>query len=138
MQWWSKLRKEPQKEGSVAVDIRTYEDLLRLTQSYARLHLDEVATISHAKDAIKMLNTSLHTLGMDTPGQKNDSIATSFDKTGYIAHVFKTPVTEAQAVSKLMERTNWFPTEDSALRQISKLRSTGNLLDSGGKYSWVS
>ena len=137
LEWWSTLRKVEQKEGGLAVDIRTYEDLVRLTQAYARLHLEEVATISHAKDAIKMLNISLHTLGMDTPGQKNASIANSFDKTGWIEHVFKTPVTEDQAVSKLMEKSKWFPTEESAKRQIAKLGSTGSILDSGGKYSWV-
>jgi len=137
LKWWSDLRKEDQKEGGLAVDIRTYEDLIRLTQAYARLHLDETAEIGHAKSAIEMLNTSLHTLGMNTPGQKNASIANSFDKTGYIQHVFKEPVTEAQAISKLMEKSTWFPTEESALRQIAKLRSTGNLLDSGGKYSWI-
>ena len=137
LEWWSELRKVEQEEGGLAVDIRTYEDLVRLTQAYARLQLEETATIGHAKDAIKMLNTSLHTLGMDTPGQKNASIANSFDKTGYIQHVFKEPVTEDQAISKLMEKSKWFPTEESAQRQIAKLRSTGNLLDSGGKYSWI-
>jgi len=137
LEWWSTLRKVEQKEGGLAVDIRTYEDLVRLTQAYARLHLEEVATIGHAKDAIKMLNTSLHTLGMDTPGEKNASIANSFDKTGWIEHAFKTPVTESQAVAKLMEKAKWFPTEESAKRQIAKLGSTGTILDSGGKYSWV-
>ena len=63
LEWWSKLRKEEQKEGGLAVDIRTYEDLIRLTQAYARLHLEETAEIGHAKSAIEMLNTSLHTLG---------------------------------------------------------------------------
>jgi replicative DNA helicase Mcm len=137
LEWWSELRKVEQEEGGLAVDIRTYEDLVRLTQAYARLQLEETATIGHAKDAIKMLNTSLHTLGMDTPGQKNASIANSFDKTGWIGHVFREPVTEDQAIAKLMEKSKWFPTEESARRQIAKLGSTGQILDSGGKYSWV-
>ena len=75
LNWWSDLREVVQKDGSVAVDIRTYEDLVRLTQAYARLHLKEEADIGDANDAIKLLNVSLHTLGMDTPGQRNASIA---------------------------------------------------------------
>ena len=138
LNWWSDLREVVQKDGSVAVDIRTYEDLVRLTQAYARLHLKEEADIGDANDAIKLLNVSLHTLGMDTPGQRNASITNSFNKTEYVQHVFREPITEGQAVSKLMEKHNFFPSEEKAMSEINKLRAGGKLLDSGGKYSWVS
>ncbi len=137
LNWWSDLREVVQKDGSVAVDIRTYEDLVRLTQAYARLHLKEEADIGDANDAIKLLNVSLHTLGMDTPGQRNASIANSFNKTEYVQHVFREPITESQAIVKLMDKHNFFPSEEKAMSEINKLRASGKLLDSGGKYSWV-
>ena len=136
--WWTELRDEKQKEESISVDIRTYEDLCRLTEAYARLDLVEEANITHAKKAIKMLNDSLHTLGMNTPGEKNASINEHFDKKGYISFVFSHPINRAMAVAKLCEKYKWFPTESSAEREIEKLIAWGNITESGGVLEWVS
>ena len=136
--WWSELRQVKQKDESLSVDIRTYEDLCRLTQAYTRLELEEVSTKDHASRAIKMLNDSLQTLGMSTPGERNTSMIEHMDKPTYIRYVFTNPVTHAQAVSKLMERPMWFPTEEKAEAEIDKLlNKTNSLLESGGKYTWV-
>lgn len=138
LKWWSDLREEEQKEESIAVDIRTYEDLCRLTEAYARLDLSEEATVQHATRAIKMLNDSLHTLGMNTPGEKNASIAQHFDKNGYVRYVFEKPITRAQAVAKLCEKHKWFPTEESAEFEIEKLiNKVHSLSESGGILTWV-
>jgi len=136
-EWWSTLRMEEQKEESIAIDIRTLEDLHRLTEAYARLDLTEVATVDHANRAIKMLNDSLHTLGMNTPGEKNDSLHKSFDKNGYIQFIFSKPISRGMAIAKLCEKPKWFPTEFSAKEEISKLHGKGLILESGDKLSWV-
>lgn len=137
-EWWSNLRQEKQKDESISVDIRTLEDLHRLAEAYARLDLSEIVKVEHANKAIKMLNDSLHTLGMNTPGEKNESIVESFDKEGYIEFVFKEPITEDMAVAKLRRKPKWFPTDESALREIDRLRNKANkIIESGGIYTWV-
>ena len=139
VEWWSKLRQEKQINESLSVDIRTYEDLCRLTQAYARLDLVEITSQDHARRAIKMLNDSLQTLGMSTPGERNASIVEHMDKSEYIRWVFTDPLTHTQAISKLMERPKWFSTEEKAEAEIDKLlHKTNSLLESGGKYTWVS
>lgn len=136
--WWGELRMVDQKEQSLAIDIRTLEDLHRLTEAYARLDLVEIATPEHANKAIKMLNDSLHTLGMNTPGEKNQSLSESFDKNGYTQFVFEHGVTEDQAVSKLCEKPKWYSSEYEAKKQIEYLHGKGLIMESGGKWIWVS
>ena len=138
VEWWSKLRQEKQTNESLSVDIRTYEDLCRLTQAYARLDLVEITSQDHARRAIKMLNDSLQTLGMSTPGERNASIVEHMDKSEFIRHVFSKPVTHSQAVVELMEKSQWFSTEEKAEAEIDKLlHKTNSLLESGGKYKWI-
>ncbi len=136
-QWWSSLRLEEQREGSISVDIRTLEDLHRIAEAYARFHLSETVTREHANMAIKMLKESLHTLGMNTPGEKNASITESMNKNDYIAYVFKQSLTHDQVIAKLTEKYKWFPSEEKAHEQIVKLKSMGLISESGDKYTWV-
>jgi replicative DNA helicase Mcm len=136
--WWVDLRSISQKEESVAVDSRTLEDLHRLADAYAKMDLSETVTTDHAKKAIKMLNDSLQTLGMSTPGERNDSIADSFDKQGYIQFVFSEPISEDMAIAKLRRKPQWFKTDDEAKNEIDKLRNKLNkLIESGGVLKWV-
>jgi len=136
--WWSELRQVKQKDESLSVDIRTYEDLCRLTQAYTRLDLEELSTKDHASRAIKMLNDSLQTLGMNTPGERNTSMIEHMDKSTFIRFVFTNPVTHDQAVAKLMEKHMWFSTEEKAEAEIDKLlNKTNSLIESGGKLTWV-
>ena len=136
--WWSELRQVEQKDESLSVDIRTYEDLCRLTQAYTRLDLEEFSTKDHAHRAIKMLNDSIQTLGMNTPGERNASIMEHMDKGSYIRFVFSNPISHDQAVAKLMEKYNWFSTEEKAEAEIDKLlNKTNSLMESGGKLTWV-
>jgi replicative DNA helicase Mcm len=136
--WWSELRQVEQKDESLSVDIRTYEDLCRLTQAYTRLELEELSTKDHAHRAIKMLNDSIQTLGMNTPGERNTSIMEHMDKSSYIRFVFNTPITHDQAIAKLMEKYNWFSSEEKAEAEIDKLlNKTNSISESGGKLIWV-
>jgi replicative DNA helicase Mcm len=136
--WWSELRQVEQKDESLSVDIRTYEDLCRLTQAYTRLELEEISTKDHAHRAIKMLNDSIQTLGMNTPGERNSSIMEHMDKSSYIRFVFNTPISHDQAVAKLMEKYNWFSSEEKAEAEIDKLlNKTNSISESGGKLIWV-
>ena len=136
--WWSELRQVEQKDESLSVDIRTYEDLCRLTQAYTRLDLEEISTKDHAHRAIKMLNDSIQTLGMNTPGERNTSIMEHMDKSSYIRYIFNTPITHDQAIAKLMEKYNWFSSEEKAEAEIDKLlNKTNSISESGGKLIWV-
>ena len=135
--WWTDLRVEEQKEGSVAVDVRTLEDLTRITEAYARMDLTNNATDAHANRAIKLINDSLHTLGMSTPGEKNDSVINAFNKDEAIEYILKQGVSHEVAINRLME-LKWIKSETQAGREIQKLRNNGNLLETEGKYEWVS
>jgi replicative DNA helicase Mcm len=134
--WWSSLREVSQADGSIAIDFRTIEDLHRLTEAYARMDLSEVATISHANRAIKMLNDSLHTLGMNTPGEKNISVVETMSKIQYFEYVFKEPRTMIKAITLLCEKQKWF-NEWSAEKMIQDFHIKGKLIETGGEYSWV-
>lgn len=136
--WWSNLRQVSQSEESISVDIRTLEDLHRIAEAYAKMDLSPTVDIDHAKKAVKMLNDSLHTLGMNTPGQKNDSITDSFDRAGFIQHVFSEPITEDMAIAKLRRKPQWFHTDDEAKAEIDKLRNKYNkIIENGGMLKWV-
>ena len=137
VEWWSELRSQSQKEESITVDIRTYEDLCRLTEAYARLDLSEIAQIHHAKKAIKLLKYSLQTLGMNTPGEKNDSLTHHYSKQEYIQFVFKDYIHRVAAVAKLCEKRNYFPTDESAENMIEKLITEAKLTESGNELKWV-
>ena len=134
--WWGSLREVVQMDGAIAVDYRTIEDLHRLTEAYARLELSEIATVDHAHRAIKLLNDSLHTLGMDTPGQKNESVVNAMTKTQFFEYVFKEPRTMEKAKTLLCEKQKWF-NEWSAEKMIQDFHGSGRLMESGGKYQWV-
>jgi len=134
--WWGSLREVTQMDGAIAIDYRTIEDLHRLTEAYARMDLSEVATINHAKKAIKILNDSLHTLGMDTPGQKNDSVLDSMTKTQFFEYTFKEPRTMVKGVALLTTKPHWF-NDFSAEKMIVDFHASGRLLESGGEYQWV-
>lgn len=137
-EWWANLRQVSQKEESITIDIRTLEDLHRMSEAYAKLDLSETVTPEHAKKAIKLLNDSLHTLGMNTPGEKNASISDHLDREGYIQFVFSEPITEDMAVAKLRRKPKWFPTDESAINEIEKLRNKySKIILSEGVYKWV-
>lgn len=134
--WWSELRNESQKEESIQIDFRTIEDLHRLTEAYARMDLSTTADVCHAKRAIKMLNDSLHTLGMNTPGEKNQSVLESMTKGEYFKFIFREPRTMVKACSLLCEKRWW--TDLNAEKAIQDAHGKGILIESGGEYSWVS
>lgn len=135
--WWSELRDVEQMEGAIAVDVRTLYDIHRLAQAYAKLDLSETVEVRHAERAIKMLNDSLHTLGMNTPGEKNQSIMKHMDKMEFVRYIFREPVTMEVAVTRMCEKNKWFPSEESAKVEIENLNKTHSLLEVGDKLKWV-
>jgi len=137
-EWWADLRNTDQAEGSIAVDHRTLYDLHRMAQAYAKLDLSETVDVTHAQRAIDLLKESLKTLGMNTPGERNASLVNQFDKQGYTAWVFEKPISHDAAIEKLCDKPKWFPTEMKAAEMIRDLKRYGKILESGGKYSWVS
>jgi replicative DNA helicase Mcm len=136
--WWVSLRQVEQLEGTPITGARTNEDLHRLASAYARLDLSNDITNIHANKAIKMMNDSLRTLGMNTPGEKNASIVTHLDKNGYVKFIFGNPITHGMAIVRLMEKPIWFGTEDRAKDEIDRLiNKTHQVAEIGGELVWV-
>ena len=137
--WWADLRAEGQEEESISVDIRTLMDLHRIAQAYAKLDLSSTIEVSHAKRAIQMLNDSLKTLGMNTPGEKNTSMVDSLDKMGYVQMVFKEELSMVKAQVKMYnEKPHWWHTEEQAHDFIIELHGKGTLIEpTAGVYQWA-
>ena len=75
---------------------------------------------------------------MNTPGEKNASISDSFDRAGFIQHVFSEPITEDMAIAKLRRKPQWFSSDEIAQAEIDKLRNKYNkVIESGGLLKWV-
>ena len=136
-EWWTTLRQVDQAEGSIAVDIRTLQDIHRISQAYAKLDLSDTVTVDHANRAIKLFNDYLHTMGMNTPGERNTSITETFDKMGYFKYVFMKPQTMLQAQTKMLEKPKWWSDESKAHDFIVTMHGKGILTESGGEYSLV-
>jgi len=135
--WWIDLRQVDQADGSLQVNTRDLQDIHRISQAYAKLDLSETVTVDHANRAIKMCNDALHTMGMNTPGERNTSISQSFDKMGYFKYVFMKPITMVQAQTKLCEKPKWWSDESKAHDFIIQMHGKGTLTESGGEYSLV-
>ena len=84
-----------------------------------------------------MLNDSLHTLGMNTPGEKNVSVTHRYNKKEWTQYVFTHPITFDSAVAKLREKPNYYNTDFAAQEEIANLKAKGNILDTGGMLEWV-
>lgn len=136
-EWWSSLRQESQREGSILVDIRTLEDLHRIAEAYAKFHLSETVEIEHARLAISILKESLQGLGMNTPGEKNASIIDQLTKEQYVEYIFKEPLTRDQAMERLRAKPKWFATDEKAHEYIVKLKTYSKIIETGNKLEWV-
>lgn len=135
--FWIDLRCQSQQEGAILIDNRTLQDLYRFAEAYARLDLSEIVTAEHAKKAIHLLGETLKTLGMTVPGQVTQSMMAHINKEEFIMGLFKDGISEGSAIIRMMEHHQWFPTEESANRIISNLRSNGKIYETGGKLKWV-
>ena len=136
--WWSALRLESQPEESPMVDHRTLEDLNRMAEAYAKWRFVDVVETQDATNAIRLLKISLQTLGMNTPGERNKSIAEFMNKDDYLRFIFAEPITEDMAVSKMLRKFNYWKTPQQARNEINKLRVAGVVFEKEeGIYKWV-
>ena len=139
IEWWSQLRLESQPEEAPMVDHRTLEDLNRISESYAKLRYSSTVETQDAKDAIELLKVSLHTLGMNTPGERNKSIGEFMNKDDYLRFIFSQPITEDMAVVKMLRKHNYWKNSEQARRDINKLRVMGAIFEKQqGEFAWVS
>jgi DNA replicative helicase MCM subunit Mcm2 (Cdc46/Mcm family) len=138
LDWWEKLRHVKQGEGAVAVDNRVLEDLGRIAEAYAKWRMSETVSTRDAQDAIRLLNQSLHTLGMNTPGERAESLTESMNKNDFTRFVFSEPKTKDQILADLMKEYRFFPNVESAEKEVKKLE-TAALISCGmdGLYRWV-
>jgi len=136
--WWSTLRLETQPEESPMVDHRTLEDLNRISESYAKLRYSSTVETQDAKDAIQLLKVSLHTLGMNTPGERNKSIGEFMNKDDYLCFIFSEPITEDMAIAKMLRKRNYWKNSEQARKDINKMRVLGLIFEKEeGIYKWV-
>ena len=137
LHWWNKLRAVQQEDGSVQVDMRTLEDMARLSEAYARIRLSETVEKEDALSAIDMLKESLLTLGMNTPGERGASLVNHMNKDEFIKYLFGKKITHAQAVAEMRKKYKWFPTEESAMIYIERLHSNAVIFESDGFWQLV-
>jgi replicative DNA helicase Mcm len=137
LNWWSDLRMESQKDESPTVDNRFLEDLNRIAEAYAKLRFSDIVEICDAKSAIELEMESLHTLGMNTPGKKNESISDSFNKEQYFQFVFSEPITYQMAVSKLLRRHEFYKTKLDAEKAIQSAKGFCLLIENDGVLTWT-
>lgn len=136
-QYWIDLRCQSQANGSILIDHRTLQDLYRLAEAYARMDLSEIVTKEHGKSAIKLLNGSLQTLGMATPGEAHQSMINYMNREQFLQFIFKDDMTESTAILRMMNRRDLYPDESRAEKDLNKLRLMGKIYEKGDKLSWV-
>lgn len=137
LDWWSKLRQESQKDNTPEVDHRVMEDLNRITEAYARARFSNEATIDDAERAVDLLSASLHSLFMNTPGERAESSGRGMNKDEWVKHVFSSPVSERQAVINLCKKQKYFKSYMAATRYIEKLREAGLIKQHGLQDEWI-
>jgi len=137
LNWWSKLRLESQPDKSPMVDNRTLEDLNRMTEAYAKFRFCSIATSDDAHDAIRLLQDSLHSLGMNTPGERAEANVHTMNKQEYLQHIFKQPISETQAILELLKKQKWWDSEEKARNEIDKLRTASLLIEKLDGIQWV-
>jgi len=87
--YWIDLRCQSQIDGAILIDHRTLQDLYRLAEAYARLDLSDIVTKEHGMSAIKLLNGSLQTLGMKTPGEVRASLVDHMNREEFLKFTLK-------------------------------------------------
>jgi len=136
MEWWSKLRQESQPKQTPDVDHRVMEDLNRLTEAYAKKRFCNEANLEDAENAISLLTTSLHTLKMNTPGERAESSTRGMNQKQFFVHTFNKPISEMQAVLNLKKRNKW--SEEKAIGEIAKCKIDGLIVEGiEGQLVWV-
>ena len=135
--WWSDLRMESQPNEAPTVDNRFLEDLNRIAEAYAKLRFSDIVEQCDAENAIKLEMESLQTLGMNTPGKRNESLVESFNKDQYFHWVFEKPITYDQAVVTLLRRHEYFKSKIDAEKEIQKYKNACMLIENNGELTWV-
>lgn len=134
--WWSELRLQKQDKESINVDRRVMEDLNRFAEAYARMRFSEKVELQDAKDAVILLNDSLHTLNMNTPGERSQSLVEYMNNDEFIRYIFNDPISEDQAIAKIMQHNKCGRLK--AEKEVQSLRNFGNIIEMEDKLQWVS
>jgi DNA replicative helicase MCM subunit Mcm2 (Cdc46/Mcm family) len=137
MKWWSELRAESQKENSPLVDNRVLEDMIRMSYAYARWRMSDTVVEADALKSIKLLQRSLLSLGMNTPGERAESNINELNKQQLLEHIFQKPITESQAIQELL-KTKHFNSPVKAKQAIANLRISSLTELESGELKWVS
>ena len=136
--WYLDLRETEQLADSVAIDPRTFNDLINFTVASAKFRKSEETNVDDAKQAISIIDKSLHSLNMSTPGEKNKSTTMSafLDKDSFTKMIFENEISRSSAIVKMSE-TKFYNTITAA-KAISILHNKGFITEvSDGVYKWV-
>lgn len=136
--WYLDLRETEQIADSVAIDPRTYNDLINFTVASAKFRKCDKTDKSDAQVAISIVAKSLHSLNMSTPGEKNKSMTMSafLDKDSFTKMIFETDVSKSTAIARLAESK--FYNTITAERAVARLHAEGLITESSdGVYKWV-
>lgn len=134
-----------QKRGSLPIDTRFYEGLIRIATAYAKLLLVETVTEEHMQLAINLQKEALGTFWMSvTKGETQFNLMqAATTKEGAFKHAVKEAmkkakselVTDEDIVGEMLSRyANFFRDDDGAWTYFTKMEEQKIILKTKGKY----
>ena len=134
-----------QKEGSIEINTRFEESVIRVATAYAKLHFSDKVTAEHAMLAIEIIKACLRTFQMNTEGEKVELNLTSEadNKDAAFTKCFRQEqarigaewIEEKPFLNRLVaDFSEFFPTIDKAQREFDKRFNRGDVSKKGGLY----
>lgn len=134
-----------QKRGSLPIDTRFYEGIIRIATAYAKLLLTETVTEKHMQLAIDLQTEALETFYMNVrKGETQFNLMqNATTKEGAFKHAVKEAmkkyktelVTDEAIVSEMLDRyLNFFKNDDGAWTYFVKMEEQKIILKTKGKY----
>lgn len=140
------LKYLPQDNGSIPIDMRTQEDLLRLATAFAKFTMSDMVTSEHVDMAWNLLAASLESFEMKTKGEQIASTLQERhqNKDEYVEDCFKSCVNESgqlymnDVIAKLLENDHFVKSNKEAHMIFQKYNDSARVMMSikPGWYTW--
>lgn len=138
------LRGFEQNQGSIPIDRRTNEDLIRISTAYAKIRMSKTVDEIDVDNAILFMKKCLETFGMNTSGEMKDKlmVTTKMNKQQYAEHCIHAAtntegeIDEDYLTEMLFDGTH-YKTRGDARNTVGKLiRNSILVLCVSGKYRY--
>lgn len=133
------------KKDTIPIDVRTNEDILRLSQAAAKFKRSDKVLPEHVEIAWSMVRASLESFDMRTTGELHQSQLASNDlnKTDFFQKCIKDCASNGlvrynDLIMHMLEEPRYFKNRAHADREFERMRMQFGLLESGtpGVYTW--